>query len=43
MGVVSGADAIGRVGLQLAWATALLVLGRYVTSLATRRVVIQGG
>jgi ABC-2 type transport system permease protein len=43
MGVVTGPAAINRVLLQLAWAIALLLLGRYVTSIATRRVVIQGG
>ena len=43
MGKVTGAEALAQVVLQLAWAAALFVAGRYVTSIATRRVVIQGG
>ena len=43
MGVVTGPAAVARVLLQLAWASALLLGGRYLTVMATRRVVIQGG
>ncbi len=43
LGAVTGVDAVARVLMQLGWAAALFVIGRYVTTLATRRVVIQGG
>ncbi|HVV36258.1 MAG TPA: ABC-2 family transporter protein [Acidimicrobiales bacterium] len=43
MGKVTGAAAAGRVGQQVAWAAVLFLVGRYVTTRATRRVVIQGG
>lgn len=43
MGQVTGVDAIGQVLFQLGWAAVLLAAGRFVTTLATRRVVIQGG
>ena len=36
-------DALAEMGLQAAWAAALLLLGRGVLGLATRRVVVQGG
>src|SRR5262249_35021255 len=42
-GTLHGVDALVRVAVQLAWVAALLAAGRYVTTLATRRVVIQGG
>jgi ABC-2 type transport system permease protein len=43
MGKVTGADALVRVLVQLGWAVALFLLGRYITTMATRRVVIHGG
>jgi ABC-type uncharacterized transport system permease subunit len=43
MGKVTGAAAIAQVLLQLGWAAVLFGCGRYLTSVATRRVVIQGG
>ncbi len=43
LGAVTGLDAVGRVLVQLGWAAVLFGIGRYVTTLATRRVVIQGG
>ena len=43
MGKVAGLDAVGAVLVQLGWGAILFGLGRYVTLLATRRVVIQGG
>ncbi len=43
LGAVTGVDAVARVLVQVGWAGALFVIGRYVTTVATRRVVIQGG
>ena len=43
LGTVRGTEALARVGVQIFWVVALLALGRWVTSLAARRVVIQGG
>ena len=40
---VSGVDALVAVGLQLAWAAALLALGVLVLHRGTRRLVVQGG
>ena len=40
---VSGVDALVAVGLQLAWAAALLALGVLVLRHGTRRLVVQGG
>lgn len=40
---VSGVDALVAVGLQLAWAAALLGLGVLVLRRGTRRLVVQGG
>lgn len=39
----SGAELLGELGFQLAWALVLLAAGRAVQLLATRRVVVQGG
>jgi len=38
-----GGTPLGGLALQAAWAVALLALGARLTSLATRRVVVQGG
>lgn len=43
MSKVTGVDAFASVLLQLGWAAILFGVGRYVTSIAARRVVIQGG
>ncbi|WP_420112025.1 ABC transporter permease [Pseudactinotalea sp.] len=43
MGHVTGAAAATAIGIQLAWATGLLVAGRLVWLLAVRRLVVQGG
>jgi len=43
LGRHSGAGLAGALTLQLAWAVALLAIGRFVLSVATRRVVVQGG
>ena len=43
LGVHEGSDVIGVLAQQLAWAIALLALGRALLAAATRRVVIQGG
>jgi ABC-2 type transport system permease protein len=40
---VSGVDALVAVGLQLAWAAALLALGVLALQRGTRRLVVQGG
>ncbi|MEU0462339.1 ABC transporter permease, partial [Micrococcus luteus] len=37
------ADPLGVFAFQAAWAVALLGVGRLVQSVATRRVVVQGG
>lgn len=42
-GQATGADAAREVAAQLAWAVALLLLGRLVLWRATRRLVVQGG
>ncbi|MEV4558932.1 ABC-2 family transporter protein [Kitasatospora sp. NPDC049285] len=39
----TGVALLGLYGFQLAWAVALLALGRAVQALAVRRVVVQGG
>ena len=36
-------ECAARVAVQFAWVIVLLAAGRFVTSQATRRVVIQGG
>ncbi|MGQ4269100.1 ABC transporter permease [Nocardiopsis changdeensis] len=38
-----GGTAAGGLALQAGWAAALLLLGAWLTSLATRKVVVQGG
>lgn len=43
LGRHTGADLVAAVVFQLAWAAVLLLVGRAVQSLATRRVVVQGG
>ena len=43
MGKVTGALALARIGQQIAWGVALYVFASFITSRATRRVVIQGG
>lgn len=40
---LSGVDALVAVGVQLAWAAALLALGVLVLHRGTRRLVVQGG
>jgi ABC-2 type transport system permease protein len=42
-GQATGAGAAREVAAQLAWAVAMLILGRVVLSRATRRLVVQGG
>lgn len=42
-GQATGLDAVVRVAAQLAWAVALLLLGRWVFARATHRLVVQGG
>jgi ABC-2 type transport system permease protein len=42
-GQATGAGAAREVAAQLAWAVAMLLLGRVVLSRATRRLVVQGG
>ncbi|AUG77421.1 ABC transporter permease [Kitasatospora sp. MMS16-BH015] len=39
----TGGAAAAALGFQLGWAVALLLLGRLVQGLATRKVVVQGG
>jgi ABC-2 type transport system permease protein len=43
LGQHGGAGLAGTLGLQAAWAIALLLAGRLVTASATRKVVVQGG
>ena len=43
LGELRGAELAGALALQVAWAAALLVLGRAVLSAGTRKLVIQGG
>lgn len=43
MGRVAGYEALGAVGVQLAWLAGLLALGRFVFRLGTRKLVVQGG
>jgi ABC-2 type transport system permease protein len=40
---VSGVDALVAVGIQLAWAVAMLAAGVLVLRRGTRRLVVQGG
>ncbi len=40
---LQGAAAVGAVALQAFWAVALLLTAQFVTVVATRRVVVQGG
>jgi viologen exporter family transport system permease protein len=40
---VSGWSALAVLGVQVAWAVALLALAQVLTLIATRRVVVQGG
>ncbi|RBM19515.1 ABC-2 family transporter protein [Streptomyces sp. PT12] len=43
LGRHEGAGLLGALGFQAAWAVALLLAGRGLTALATRKVVVQGG
>jgi ABC-2 type transport system permease protein len=43
LGKRQGFALAGMLALQVFWAFALLAVGRFVLSRATRRVVIQGG
>ena len=43
LGKLQGAALVGALGSQVAWAVALLLLGRWVLARATHRVVVQGG
>ncbi len=43
LGRVAGAGMLRALGFQVVWAVALLGAGRLVQSVATRRVVVQGG
>ncbi|KLJ03716.1 ABC-2 family transporter protein [Streptomyces sp. KE1] len=43
LGVHTGTGLLGVYAFQLAWAAALLAAGRALQTLATRRVVVQGG
>ncbi|RDG36533.1 ABC transporter permease [Streptomyces corynorhini] len=43
LGRRTGWDLVGAFGFQAAWALALLMAGRALQSVATRRVVVQGG
>ncbi len=43
LGKFDGADLVGIMALQAAWAVALLVVGRGLLIVATRKLVIQGG
>ncbi len=43
LGRFEGVDLLGVFALQLAWATALVLIGRRVMAGAVRRVVVQGG
>lgn len=42
-GRVQDLAALGQLGVQLAWAIALLALGRWVFRAGTRKLVVQGG
>lgn len=42
-GNISGIDLYLRVGLQLFWAIALIWLGKLLTNIALKRVIVQGG
>lgn len=43
LGAYQGAGLLGAYGFQAAWAVVLLAAGRALQSLATRKVVVQGG
>jgi ABC-2 type transport system permease protein len=43
LGEYEGAGVLGAFGFQAAWAAVLLAAGRALQSLATRKVVVQGG
>ncbi len=43
LGRYPGAELLGAYAFQAGWAVALLLLGRLLQSVATRRVVVQGG
>ena len=43
MGRETGLAALGVIGVQLAWAAAVLLAGRLIWALGTRRLVVQGG
>jgi ABC-2 type transport system permease protein len=43
LGADSGWDLVGAYGFQAGWAVVLLVIGRLLQSVATTRVVVQGG
>jgi ABC-2 type transport system permease protein len=43
MGKHTGADLVGTLALQAAWALALYIAGSGVLAIATRKVVVQGG
>lgn len=43
LGKLSGAALVGAYAFEAAWAVALLALGRFVTTRARRRAVVQGG
>lgn len=43
LGQRGGTDLLAALGFQAAWAVVLLGLGRLLTAVATRRVVVQGG
>lgn len=42
-GRVEGLDAMAALGVQAIWLSAMLVVGRWVFTLGTRKLVIQGG
>jgi len=42
-GNLSGAKALGSIGLQVFWTAALIVLGNLLMARTMRRVQIQGG
>jgi len=43
LGLVSGKEALGALGLQAVWAVLLLALGRLLWRVTSRRIVVQGG
>ena len=43
LGKYAGAQLVGALGLQLGWATVILIAGRFVLRAGTRRLVVQGG